>query len=83
MEQSHYNEKLKDRIRGNLGHMENRKAREVLECVAWEGLKYVVPAHLSDTNNSPKLAAYEAGKAVPGAEVIVAGHGATDMVTLI
>ncbi|OQY16638.1 MAG: hypothetical protein B6I36_10015, partial [Desulfobacteraceae bacterium 4572_35.1] len=51
LEQSPYNENLKDRIRGNLGHMENRKAREVLECVAWDGLKYVVPAHLSDTNN--------------------------------
>jgi len=83
LEQSPYNEKLKDRIRGNLGHMENRKSREVLECVAWDGLKYVVPAHLSDTNNDTRLVAYEAQKAVPGAEVIVAGHGVTKMVTLI
>ncbi len=46
---------LKQRIRGAHGHLSNLDACNLLETVHHEGLRCVVLAHLSDTNNHPDL----------------------------
>lgn len=42
---------LKRRIHGSEGHLSNQQAGELLEAVSHEDLKWVVLAHLSETNN--------------------------------
>jgi phosphoribosyl 1,2-cyclic phosphodiesterase len=46
---------LKQRIRSAHGHLSNQDACSLLEAVHHEGLRCVVFAHLSDTNNHPDL----------------------------
>jgi phosphoribosyl 1,2-cyclic phosphodiesterase len=52
---------LKRRIRGGRGHLTNDEGAQLASLVAHEGLKRVVLAHLSETNNTPDHArrAYE------------------------
>ncbi len=52
---------LKQRIRGNHGHLSNNAAAELLDALLWEGLEGVFLAHLSETNNTPELALRSAG----------------------
>lgn len=47
---------LKQRIRGNHGHLSNDASAALLETLCWEGLTNVFLAHLSETNNHPELA---------------------------
>jgi phosphoribosyl 1,2-cyclic phosphodiesterase len=47
---------LKQRVRSRLGHLSNEQAAEVFREVNHPGLKEVVLAHLSQTNNTPELA---------------------------
>lgn len=47
---------LKQRIKGNHGHLSNRDSADLLESLCWEGLETVFLAHLSETNNHPGLA---------------------------
>jgi phosphoribosyl 1,2-cyclic phosphodiesterase len=47
---------LKQRIRGNHGHLSNTAAGELLETLLWDGMEAVFLAHLSETNNDPQLA---------------------------
>jgi phosphoribosyl 1,2-cyclic phosphodiesterase len=47
---------LKQRIRGNHGHLSNRDSSALLDTLCWEGLETVCLAHLSETNNHPGLA---------------------------
>lgn len=47
---------LKQRIRGNHGHLSNCDSAALLETLCWEGLEAVFLAHLSETNNLPELA---------------------------
>jgi phosphoribosyl 1,2-cyclic phosphodiesterase len=47
---------LKQRIRGNHGHLSNRAAAQLLSDLLWDGLEGVFLAHLSETNNLPQLA---------------------------
>lgn len=51
-----YPQSLKARISGRLGHLDNTAAAGILAAVAHPGLKHVVAAHLSESNNSPELA---------------------------
>jgi len=44
---------LKQRIRGNHGHLSNRASARLLQELLWEGLEAVFLAHLSETNNTP------------------------------
>ena len=48
---------LKQRIKGNHGHLSNRDSAGLLATLCWEGLETVCLAHLSETNNHPGLAA--------------------------
>jgi phosphoribosyl 1,2-cyclic phosphodiesterase len=47
---------LKQRIRGGRGHLSNRQAADLVHACAHPGLRTVVLAHLSETNNTPTLA---------------------------
>jgi len=47
---------LKRRIAGNRGHLSNRAAGAATAACAHRGLEHVVLAHLSETNNTPRVA---------------------------
>jgi len=47
---------LQQRVRSNKGHLANEDAGRFLKKLATRGLKHVVLAHLSETNNHPELA---------------------------
>ena len=57
---------LKQRIKGNHGHLSNRACASLLEQLCWDGLEVVFLAHLSDTNNHPDLAAASARTVLEG-----------------
>jgi phosphoribosyl 1,2-cyclic phosphodiesterase len=67
---------LKQRIKGNHGHLSNRQAAQLLAEALNPRLKTVVLAHLSEENNRPvtALAAAHAVLAAAGAEGDVAVH---------
>jgi len=51
-----YSPSLKARVGGDLGHLDNATASNLLEQVVSPRLRYVAAAHLSETNNTPALA---------------------------
>jgi phosphoribosyl 1,2-cyclic phosphodiesterase len=53
---SAYPERLKERISGRLGHLDNGQAAQILSGIDRSGLQHVVAAHLSQKNNRPELA---------------------------
>jgi len=55
---------LKRRIKGQDGHLSNKQAGDLLNAVSHDNLKFVVLAHLSETNNDPEKAHEEAAKAL-------------------
>ena len=57
---------LKKRVKGPRGHLSNDDTAELLQSVAHPGLRHLVLAHLSTTNNKPELPLQTAGKALAG-----------------
>lgn len=55
---------LKQRILGDLGHLSNADAASLVANCAHRGLRTVVLAHLSETNNAPELALAAVGEAL-------------------
>lgn len=55
---------LQQRIRSRRGHLANAQAGELLAELAHGGLRQVVAAHLSETNNAPELALTAARRAL-------------------
>ena len=53
---SSYPERLKARIGGRFGHLDNNQAAEILGRIDRSRLQHVVAAHLSQKNNRPELA---------------------------
>ncbi len=51
-----YPERLKERIAGRLGHLDNGAAAQLLRDVDCSRLQHVIAAHLSQQNNTPELA---------------------------
>ena len=47
---------LKQRVRSNHGHLSNLAGGQLLDQLLWPGLDAVFLAHLSETNNDPRLA---------------------------
>ncbi|MCA1796355.1 MAG: MBL fold metallo-hydrolase [Geobacteraceae bacterium] len=47
---------LKQRVRGTHGHLSNHQAAELVQELLWPELKAVFMAHMSETNNTEKLA---------------------------
>lgn len=53
---SDYPESLKQRVAGDLGHLSNQQAAEILAQLDTTKLKYIAAMHLSDKNNQAELA---------------------------
>jgi phosphoribosyl 1,2-cyclic phosphodiesterase len=77
LEEGPYPLDLKRRIKGADGHLSNQQAGDLLRVVSHEGLKFVILAHLSETNNHPIKAHQEAASVLsecglPATRVLVA-----------
>lgn len=55
---------LKERIRGDRGHLSNEMGGQLAAWAAEQGTRRVVLAHLSQENNLPRLALEAAGRAL-------------------
>lgn len=55
---------VKQRIRSRTGHLSNEASKNLLKEVQHDRLKYVILAHLSETNNTPQKALSEVGRAI-------------------
>lgn len=51
-----YPARLKARIASRMGHLDNGTSAAILAAVRWTGLRHVIAAHLSQSNNTPDLA---------------------------
>ena len=51
-----YPQRLKERIAGKFGHLDNGTAAQLLASIDCKRLKHLVAAHLSKQNNTPELA---------------------------
>ncbi len=52
----HYPYFLKQRVGGELGHLNNHQAANLVSELGWQNLQHLVLAHLSSKNNLPQLA---------------------------
>lgn len=68
---------LKQRIKSRSGHLSNESARDLVVEILHDGLKHLVLAHLSETNNTPEKAMAVVSAAVDGhrASICVATQG--------
>ena len=71
LENGPYPEELQERIRGGHGHMSNEECSEALRASMHDGLSNIFLCHLSEHNNTPRLALDCARKALPGFARIV------------
>ena len=55
---------IKQRIKSRTGHLSNEASKALLKELQHDGLKHVMLAHLSETNNTPQKAVNEVGKAL-------------------
>jgi len=55
---------IKQRIKSRTGHLSNTASRTLLNELQHDGLKHVMLAHLSETNNTPQKAVNEVGRAL-------------------
>jgi phosphoribosyl 1,2-cyclic phosphodiesterase len=71
---SSYPASLKARIGGRFGHLDNETAAQILSACLHDGLKRLVAAHLSESNNSPELAraALSAASGASPQDIVVA-----------
>lgn len=53
---SEYPESLKQRVAGDLGHLSNQQAAQILAQLDTTNLRYIAAMHLSDKNNQSELA---------------------------
>ena len=53
---STYPERLKERISGRHGHLDNSQAAQIVANIDRQSLQHVIAAHLSQKNNRPDLA---------------------------
>ena len=76
LEEGPYPWHLKQRIRGRSGHLSNLESRNLLAQIQHAHLKYVVLAHLSETNNTAEKAFSEVASAIPHltAKILVANQ---------
>jgi len=56
LEDGEYPPSLKQRVGGNLGHLSNRQAAEILSRLDTSRLNCIVAAHLSEKHNTPTMA---------------------------
>ena len=59
---------VKQRIKSRIGHLSNEASKTLLNELQHDGLKHVMLAHLSETNNTPKKAVNDVGRALTRCE---------------
>jgi phosphoribosyl 1,2-cyclic phosphodiesterase len=69
LQEGPYTPFLKRRVAGDLGHLSNEQAAELLERAYTPRLKQVLLAHLSEVNNTPSLAIKAAKRVLRGTGV--------------
>ena len=78
---------LQERIASETGHLRDECAGELVEMVAWEGLKFVVGMHLSSKAINETLARFELESAVrekaPNCEVIISTQGTPTKIMVV
>ncbi len=55
---------LKQRIKDRTGHLSNEESKNLLHEVQHDGLKHIILAHMSETNNTPEKALNVVGQAL-------------------
>ena len=55
---------VKQRIKSRTGHLSNAASKTLLNELQHDGLKHVMLAHLSETNNTPQKAVKEVARAL-------------------
>jgi len=55
---------LKQRVKDRTGHLSNEEAKNLLHEVQHDGLKHIILAHMSETNNTPEKALNVIGQAL-------------------
>ena len=75
-ENARYPARVKERIRGGMGHLENGEATNLARAADGGRLRFLAAAHLSENNNRPGLARTALARAVGGApsDIAVAGQ---------
>jgi phosphoribosyl 1,2-cyclic phosphodiesterase len=75
LQEGPYTNKLKKRVGGRYGHLNNGQAADLLRAVDTSRLQHVVAAHISEKNNTPELARAALAEALGcDAEWIGAAH---------
>ncbi|MGB5325242.1 MAG: MBL fold metallo-hydrolase [Pseudomonadales bacterium] len=69
--QGPYPESVKQRVRGDWGHLSNVQARELLGDLQPERLQWLVLAHLSEKNNCKHLALQEISQVFPQRDKVI------------
>jgi len=64
LEEGPYPWHVKQRIQSRLGHLSNEASRDLLGEVSHSGLRHVILAHISETNNEPDRALSVVGEAL-------------------
>ena len=59
---------VKQRIKSRIGHLSNEASKTLLNELQHDGLKHVMLAHLSETNNTPQKAFNDVGRALTRCE---------------
>ncbi len=78
-----YPEDLKRRIHSKYGHLSNKDAAEFAAYLAENGTKRIVLFHLSDENNTPKIAVQTVKNAIDNDEIAVVAAEKCDAVEII
>jgi len=74
LENGYYPYYLKNRIRGNKGHLSNKQALELFTSYKPAFMSHVLLTHLSKNNNCPKLVKQIFSEQAQGTEIIVASR---------
>jgi phosphoribosyl 1,2-cyclic phosphodiesterase len=64
-----YPQSLKQRCRSNVGHLSNEQGADLVKRARGPLLRTLLLAHLSESNNTPELAMWEARRVLDGADV--------------
>lgn len=62
---------LKQRIKDRTGHLSNEESKNLLHEVQHDGLKHIILAHMSETNNTPEKALNVVGQALTHSRTLI------------
>ena len=86
LEEGPYPWHVKQRIQSRLGHLSNEASRDLLGEISHSGLRHVILAHISETNNEPDRALSVVGEALSHHRIqlsVAHQHVAGEMINLV